>query len=269
MSGNPDGRYALRKRSQAQDASSSAEVRTRGRPRRCRELCPICQVHISGSRSEVLRHVETCLLSPPPPPPPHSGDHRFDEYEWAGQRRVRSTAFLEGGRGDFAGFTSITHGNEDEVLDIENELLHKIGPSQYSTADIIFPQAETAKEQSERDSILLALGHKKVFEPPDDEESTSLHPSSPPESSDDALQQSSGSAESLKKQIYLLQKQNQELRQKTICKICMDAYERPLISLECWHAHCEQCWLRSLGVKKLCPQCKVITNPEDLRRIYL
>ncbi|TTM04434.1 DNA methyltransferase 1-associated protein 1 [Bagarius yarrelli] len=53
------------------------------------------------------------------------------------------------------------------------------------------------------------------------------------------------------------------------CLICMDSYTIPLASIQCWHVHCEECWLRTLGAKKLCPQCNTITSPGDLRRVYL
>ncbi|XP_052474622.1 E3 ubiquitin-protein ligase RNF220-like isoform X8 [Carassius gibelio] len=52
------------------------------------------------------------------------------------------------------------------------------------------------------------------------------------------------------------------------CLICMDSYTMPLTSIQCWHVHCEECWLRTLGNKKLCPQCNTITSPGDLRRVY-
>uniref|UniRef100_A0A8C9S9S7 Ring finger protein 220a n=1 Tax=Scleropages formosus TaxID=113540 RepID=A0A8C9S9S7_SCLFO len=48
-----------------------------------------------------------------------------------------------------------------------------------------------------------------------------------------------------------------------------DSYTMPLASIQCWHVHCEECWLRTLGNKKLCPQCNTITSPGDLRRVYL
>ncbi|XP_066548790.1 E3 ubiquitin-protein ligase RNF220a isoform X7 [Amia ocellicauda] len=48
-----------------------------------------------------------------------------------------------------------------------------------------------------------------------------------------------------------------------------DSYTMPLTSIQCWHVHCEECWLRTLGAKKLCPQCNTITSPGDLRRVYL
>lgn len=53
------------------------------------------------------------------------------------------------------------------------------------------------------------------------------------------------------------------------CLICLDPYTVPLTSIVCWHVHCEACWMKTLGSKKLCPQCQKITLPKDLRRIYL
>ncbi len=64
-----------------------------------------------------------------------------------------------------------------------------------------------------------------------------------------------------------LREENKSLVQgAATCKVCMKIYSRPV---NCWHAHCERCWLRALGEKKLCSQCKIITRPADLRRIYL
>ncbi|XP_048377984.1 E3 ubiquitin-protein ligase RNF220-like isoform X2 [Stegostoma tigrinum] len=66
-----------------------------------------------------------------------------------------------------------------------------------------------------------------------------------------------------------------ELTQKLLqretyrCHVCMGSYSFPVASIQCWHIHCEECWLRTLGSKKLCPQCNTITSPGDLRRIYL
>ncbi|XP_032872365.1 E3 ubiquitin-protein ligase RNF220-like, partial [Amblyraja radiata] len=58
-------------------------------------------------------------------------------------------------------------------------------------------------------------------------------------------------------------------RENYRCHVCMASYSVPLASIQCWHIHCEECWLRTLGSKKLCPQCNAITSPHDLRRIYL
>ena len=66
-----------------------------------------------------------------------------------------------------------------------------------------------------------------------------------------------------------LREENDQLRQKSMCNICMDSYKTPLVSTVCWHVSCEECWMRALGAKKLCPQCKVIIQPKHLRKIYL
>jgi hypothetical protein len=53
------------------------------------------------------------------------------------------------------------------------------------------------------------------------------------------------------------------------CNVCLNGYSVPVISVQCFHVYCERCWLQSLRTKKLCPQCRTITQPSDLRRIYL
>lgn len=53
------------------------------------------------------------------------------------------------------------------------------------------------------------------------------------------------------------------------CNICLNAYSTPVISVQCFHAYCEKCWLQALQSQKLCPQCRIITQPSDLRRVYL
>lgn len=74
--------------------------------------------------------------------------------------------------------------------------------------------------------------------------------------------------EALKSRIRELEcrDQNKELYK---CLICMGVYKTPVVSVCCWHVHCEQCWLKTLATKKLCPQCNMITNMLDLRRIYI
>ncbi|XP_053575445.1 E3 ubiquitin-protein ligase RNF220-like [Bombina bombina] len=74
------------------------------------------------------------------------------------------------------------------------------------------------------------------------------------------------SLESLRKKIQEL---TEKLRNAHTCHICLDSYSIPVTSIQCWHTHCEGCWLRALGTKKLCPQCNTITSPCDLRRVYL
>jgi hypothetical protein len=53
------------------------------------------------------------------------------------------------------------------------------------------------------------------------------------------------------------------------CNVCLNPYCTPVISIQCFHTYCEKCWLQALQSQKLCPQCRIITQPADLRRIYL
>ncbi|XP_029442358.1 E3 ubiquitin-protein ligase Rnf220-like isoform X1 [Rhinatrema bivittatum] len=84
------------------------------------------------------------------------------------------------------------------------------------------------------------------------------------------IENTSGSAANME----ILKVQIQELTERLLrsdlykCHICLESYTVPLTSIQCWHIHCEQCWLRTLGSKKLCPQCSTITSPADLRRVY-
>ncbi|KAL8178809.1 UNVERIFIED_CONTAM: hypothetical protein K2H54_056620 [Gekko kuhli] len=42
------------------------------------------------------------------------------------------------------------------------------------------------------------------------------------------------------------------------CLICMDSYTMPLTSIQCWHVHCEECWLRTLV--RLLTSCMGVHN---------
>ncbi|XP_059357648.1 E3 ubiquitin-protein ligase RNF220a isoform X5 [Carassius carassius] len=81
-----------------------------------------------------------------------------------------------------------------------------------------------------------------------------------------------GSAEALQLGVYCLYRSyvtGSSAGIKKLLPLRRDSYTMPLTSIQCWHVHCEECWLRTLGNKKLCPQCNTITSPGDLRRVYL
>ncbi|KAJ3353796.1 hypothetical protein GGF32_002863 [Allomyces javanicus] len=72
--------------------------------------------------------------------------------------------------------------------------------------------------------------------------------------------------EALKARVAELEAQTAEMPR---CRICWGVPVTPVVSAVCWHVHCEACWLTALGAKKVCPQCRVIMRPEDLRRVYI
>ena len=163
-----------------------------------------------------------------------------------------------------------------QELDIENDDIRGgglgLGPPQYTDADILVPESDIGtKEEEERQNLTQVLlgpdvvkqeRRKDEVEMNNDKDSIIDYGSS-------MEQGSSHSVEELKQTIVSLRRESSVLRQNCLCNICLNSYATPVVATVCWHVHCEQCWLRALGTKKLCPQCKVIVQPNDLRKIYL
>ncbi|XP_026170335.1 E3 ubiquitin-protein ligase RNF220a isoform X6 [Mastacembelus armatus] len=229
----------------------------------------------------------------------------FEEYEWAGQKRIRATALLEGGfRGTGFATCSIkeSSADSDADLDVDGDDTLEYGKAQYTEADIIpcsgagEDQGEAREREALRGAVLNGGMPSNRITPEfskwaSDEmpstsngESSKTDPSTPSSSSSSSCaprtcknseiekvteeESTATTMEALKARIRELEKQI--LRgDRYKCLICMDSYTMPLTSIQCWHVHCEECWLRTLGNKKLCPQCNTITSPGDLRRVYL
>ncbi|XP_036410889.1 E3 ubiquitin-protein ligase RNF220a isoform X2 [Megalops cyprinoides] len=221
----------------------------------------------------------------------------FEEYEWCGQKRVRATSLLEGGfRGTgFATCSTKENHDSDADLDVDGDDTLEYGKAQYTEADIIPCSGEDQGEAKEREALRGAVlngGTPSNRITPefskwasDEMPSTSNGESSMQDgssSSSSSTQRTCKNSdiekitedstattfEALKARIRELEKQI--LRgDRYKCLICMESYTMPLASIQCWHVHCEECWLRTLGNKKLCPQCNTITSPGDLRRVYL
>ncbi len=252
-----------RRASRTAEEEGEAEDEQHRRPLRC----PVCEDPLD-EEEDLSRHVEECLKVTPAASTSAAaaaeeedvvdvdGREGFEEYEWAGQRRVRATSLVEGGLRGAHGFVTIVAGDEDEELDVEGdgEEEERFGRPQYGNEDVVRPDAASSDDESE------------------DARVKSVERSDPSSSSQSARRNlaSSSAPSSLSEQLRQLREDNESLRQSApTCKVCMDSYSRPVVSSICWHVHCEGCWLRALGAKRLCPQCKVITRPQDLRRIYL
>ncbi|XP_060787436.1 E3 ubiquitin-protein ligase RNF220a isoform X3 [Neoarius graeffei] len=223
---------------------------------------------------------------------------RFEEYEWCGQKRIRATSLLEGGfRGTgFAMCSTKESHDSDADLDVDGDDTLEYGKAhRYTEADIIpcsgEDQGETKEREALRGAVLNGGMPSNRITPEfskwasDEMPSTSNGESSKQEASSASMstmprtcknseiekitEDSTGTTlDALKARIRELEKQI--LRgDRYKCLICMDSYTAPLTSIQCWHVHCEECWLRTLGNKKLCPQCNTITSPGDLRRVYL
>ncbi|XP_061792142.2 E3 ubiquitin-protein ligase RNF220a isoform X6 [Nerophis lumbriciformis] len=277
------------------------------------QVCPLCSAPLAGSEEEMSRHVEQCLIQREgvlgeDDSVDMDGDsgRGFEEYEWAGQKRIRATALLEGGfRATGFATCSIKEsgGDSDADLDVDGDDTLEYGKAQYTEADIIpcsgagEDQGEAREREALRGAVLNGGMPSNRITPEfskwtsDEMPSTSNGESSKTDPSTPSSSTSSSSCvprtcknseiekvteedstattmEALKARIRELEKQI--LRgDRYKCLICMDSYTMPLTSIQCWHVHCEECWLRTLGNKKLCPQCNTITSPGDLRRVYL
>ncbi|XP_072220748.1 E3 ubiquitin-protein ligase RNF220a isoform X6 [Leuresthes tenuis] len=284
----------------------------RRKPEEGGQVCPLCSAPLAGSEEEMSRHVEQCLIQregalADDDSADMDGDNGrgFEEYEWAGQKRIRATALLEGGfRGTGFATCSIKESaaDSDADLDVDGDDTLEYGKAQYTEADIIpcsgagEDQGEAREREALRGAVLNGGMPSNRITPEfskwaNDEmpstsngESSKADPSTPSSSSSSSCvprtcknseiekvteeESTATTMEALKARIRELEKQI--LRgDRYKCLICMDSYTMPLTSIQCWHVHCEECWLRTLGNKKLCPQCNTITSPGDLRRVYL
>lgn len=236
-----------------------ARQKIKTRKRRAEDICPICNKEVS---EDLTLHVELCLRRSEANGSESDEnidvENSFDEYEWAGQSRIRATALLEGNVSSLG--TSITMAEGDEDLNVDGDDCQMYGSPQYSETDVILP-CEDPENVALRKAVIGAspktLGdQKKKISELESSESQHITGGDP-------------TLEVLKSRIRELE--GKELNREEIykCLICMERYRTPVTSVCCWHVHCEECWLQTLGAKKLCPQCNMITSPADLRRIYM
>lgn len=197
------------------------------------------------------------------------GGADFEEYEWAGQHRVRASSMLEGGYTGIGIGTRITNkiDTEEEDLIVDGDDSEKYGPVQYTERDIMLVNKNEDKDQTTlRLAIIGTSGNstsnsESTVELTEDNIETDEAPVNTSPCSNPTI-------EALKARVRELeQSENNKTQYK--CLICMGRYKTPVISICCWHVHCELCWLKTLGIKKLCPQCNMITSPTDLRKAFI
>ncbi|XP_024922099.1 E3 ubiquitin-protein ligase RNF220a isoform X4 [Cynoglossus semilaevis] len=262
----------------------------RRKPEEGGQVCPLCSAPLAGSEEEMSRHVEQCLIQregalADDDSADMDGENGrgFEEYEWAGQKRIRATALLEGGfRG--TGFATCnikeSAADSDADLDVDGDDTLEYGKAQYTEADIIpcsgagEDQGEAREREALRGAVLNGGMPSNRITPEfskwaSDEmpstsngESSKTDPSTPSSSSSSSScaprtcknseiekftqeESTATTMEALKARIRELEKQIQR-GDRYKCLICMDSYTMPLTSIQCWHVHCEECWLRTL-----------------------
>ncbi|KAJ2088201.1 hypothetical protein IW138_004373, partial [Coemansia sp. RSA 986] len=265
--------------------------------------CFMCNKAIYGDTAAVNAHIDQCLAESAGESPNNGTNDADDEgpmvaYEWGGQTRIRATAMLEGGvvaAGLGFGSSSAYKDNDDDV-DVDEQDETNYGPSQYTDNDLILADgSKNARRAGRGGGQQRGSGHRHQPSGPQFEEyavagDSPAHPTEqsqpppPPHEPSNApapqhlsssFSPSDGGNASAASQLVIdalkerLKNQERLLQSVQKCLICLDPYDKPCTSINCWHVYCEKCWLHTLGTKKLCPQCLQITQPTDLRRIYL
>ncbi|XP_078576059.1 E3 ubiquitin-protein ligase Rnf220-like isoform X11 [Branchiostoma floridae x Branchiostoma japonicum] len=283
---------AAKKKRNLEEATSSDEL----------PACPICSVKLGGTPEEMNGHVEACLKksqreSETEPVDVEGETEVFEEYTWAGQTRVRATSMLQG-QFEAQGFQVVRSKKEndsDQDLNVDGDDAEEYGKPQYRERDIIPCTSDEPSENKEREALREAVLGRENNEDPSqsgdrsrwaNEEGNPTTSNGPTTDSVGETAEAGGTksrepvastsrgpvsdkvVEALKAKIRE-QEQLLSKKDRIKCLICMEPYTIPLVSINCWHVHCEECWLRTLGAKKLCPQCNMITAAADLRRIYL
>ncbi|KAJ1979551.1 hypothetical protein H4R34_002784 [Dimargaris verticillata] len=243
--------------------------------------------------------------SPSPLPAAPETANNFVEYTWAGETRVRATALAEGGIQAVASGPTVSMRKNQDIdddldVDEDDEGMMQFGEAQFSDQDL--QQFMQRPKKRGRPSLRTVQGSHGPYDSPlsarhEDVDTTastpqfemSVHaptatnPSSIPATADwPAVPTPTGGTSSGQQTAFppeaqliidslkaRIREQEEVVQAVQTCLICMEPYHDPLTSVVCWHVHCEQCWLHTLATKKLCPQCQKITQPTDLRRVYL
>lgn len=288
--GNPDecwGTYQKIKNNR------QARLKMKTRKRKTEDnVCPVCNKAVA---EEITAHVEVCLRRSETNGSASNGrandsddddasidveGESFEVYEWAGQTRIRSTTMVPQSGAFPSTAVRVTNAEDtDDELNVDGDETQIYGPPQYSERDVVYPVAEQRCKDSYLRGLVMANEPVTVKRPEVDNPgegpswgSTAVNPPIPLQSvsvSDEHHRNGESTdqvVDSLKSKI---REYEGYIKNRPKCLICMDDFRKPVVSICCWHVYCEECWLHTLGAKKLCPQCSMITSPTDLRRIYL
>lgn len=252
--------------------------------------CPVCKLNLTGTETEINEHVLNCIGEDYDSDINVTDrDDSFEEYDFGEETRVRAISLVPGGHKSLHGYSSKskpTDDDDDLNVDIDDTLTY--GKPQYTELDVIH-NTSNASEEKELEQLRRAVISDPAAEPHVIEgkkwsqnceiidEIAKITGSN----NKNELKSNENEDQDLKSEEYFqkvepnvissLKERIKDLeQQKTVkCLICLEPFTKPVVSTTCWHVHCEECWLVSMGVKKLCPQCNMIVFPTDLRRIYL
>lgn len=118
-------------------SNRQSRQKTKTRKRRAEETCPICNREVT---EDLTLHVELCLRRSEANGSESDENidvEAYEEYEWAGQSRIRATSLLQGSISSLG--TSISMADGDEDLNVDVDDIPMYGSPQYSETDVILP----------------------------------------------------------------------------------------------------------------------------------
>ncbi|KAF2078107.1 hypothetical protein CYY_000578 [Polysphondylium violaceum] len=208
--------------------------------------------------------------------------------EYAGIPRIRTSSLLDEDMKDIFYNRPSRKEEQKDVdydLNIEEDDTIKYGDVQYTEADL----KKYIKNNDSDNNDTSSNGHSSLplptFTPPTPTTTTTTTTITTTTTTASPLPKSSATApttnvnniqNSINSNAFLIESLKEKLKDQEVllrnipnCLVCLCSYKIPVASIQCWHVHCEECWLNTLAFKKLCPQCNIITTPQDLRKIYL
>ena len=202
----------------------------------------MCGIVLPKELDKVNSHIDQCLSLQSMDSNGNSMDEsssKWVSYSWNGVERVRATALMEGGFKS-SGFDqpAKTQDKEEEEIevDVDDDDTNEFGAAQFTEECIDdYVNVIDEEEQQVTGTTNGVEGNTRLV------------------------------IEALKAKVRDLESNQTNIPK---CLVCMDLFKSPLVSVNCWHVHCEDCWFRTLGTKRLCPQCQQITSPANLRKIY-
>lgn len=244
----------------------------KGRATTTAEQCPVCLQDVDGDLDVVAAHIDACLAHAELQRPASSidadadgdaplniegygGEGDSDMWEESatpdGVRHLRLRAGARNGAialGFVVGDRAVD--DVDDEIDVEGDDLSAFGDAHFTEVDVL---AEPCDSELSRPDTGRRTAEVEV---------------------DMAIERARNGKDSqaliaaLESKVQLLVGASTD--GTTLgCRICLEVYIEPTVSIGCWHTCCSACWLRCLKATGVCPICKRITVRSDLRRIYL
>lgn len=221
--------------------------------------CPICGSDVIGSEDEVNDHINKCVEE-------KESREQVEEYEWAGYSKIRTT-YEEATRLAGSGMLRLVRVSQAEetvsVVDVEGDVNSVFGSTQYTRNG---PVGEDVLETEPGSRVRVI---PVPVEPAIPTESIPFPTGSIPCPTGSIPCQSVPVQSHPSSSVTRGPSVSETSSNGSKCAVCLDPLTIPVVSVVCWHVHCESCWLQSLKVKQLCPRCTLITSFDDLRKVYL